>query len=876
MTSQRSERKLTGYAIVAAGTSAFHQETITPTACLYDYLPLGSWVAMVEPVSLTDRARAYCDGFAHTGSLYRFEDIASGAAKFTLLEISAFGDESAPAACYIHAESASDFPRDLGALARRLEEIVEHSKRATIFFANSAEEARLKELLAGENSKALLRCQCLIGHINQGFTLPDIGMTVLSSHELFSRYRQRHFTRPRLSRPVESLLDLRQGDYVVHVTHGIGRFLGLKLLEKDERVEEHLVLQYAESAKLYVPASHIDLVQKYIGMSVRPPRLSKLGAKGWQASKEKVSRAVRELALELIEVQAVRMSRPGIAYPEDIDWQRQFEAEFIYQETEDQLQVLAETKQDMQSERPMDRLICGDVGYGKTELAMRAAFKAVNAGKQVAVLVPTTVLAQQHYQTFSERMVDYPIVVEQLSRFKTKSEQKDIIARLEAGQVDIVIGTHRLIQNDVGFRDLGLVIIDEEQRFGVEHKERLKRFRQIVDVLTLTATPIPRTLHMSLIGVKDISTLATPPQDRQSIRTQITPFKPQRVREAILRELNRDGQVYFVHNRVYNIDQIAAEISRLVPEAQVAIAHGQMREHELEKRMTDFVAGKINILVCTTIIESGLDIPNVNTIFVHEADQFGLADLHQLRGRVGRYKHRAYAYFLLPRRRPVTPTAERRLKAIEDYAQLGAGFDIAMRDLEIRGAGNILGPEQSGHIAAVGYEMYRRLLEIAIRRLKGEAVPPPTQVYMDLQLKAFLPTRYVPGERERMDIYRRLAAAPSEAEIADIASELQDRFGPPLEEVKLLLEKHLIRLKAQALGIKTIVLSGRRLVVQYRDWQLLKGALGTLVNRMRRVEEDTLHLLLNEDELGDWRLLAFLKSSLQAPGAPATVSVKTS
>ncbi len=531
----------------------------------------------------------------------------------------------------------------------------------------------------------------------------------------------------------------------------------MHVLEKNGQREEHLILEFGGGTRVYVPASKIDLVQKYVGGSRADPELSRLGGTSWQRKKEKVQAAVMDLASEMVELQAMREAQPGVSFPPDSEWQREFEAAFPYQETPDQLTSMNEIKRDMQRSRPMDRLVCGDVGYGKTELAMRAAFKTIDNGRQVAVLVPTTVLAEQHYRTFSQRLAEYPFVVDTISRFRSAAEQKRVIERLAVGGVDIIIGTHRLVSQDVRFKDLGLAIIDEEQRFGVEHKERLKKLRQTVDVLTLTATPIPRTLHLSLLGIRDISNLETPPQGRLAIETRIVRFDPQLIRHAILRELNREGQIYFVHNRVQNIREIADKIQKIVPEARIAIGHGQMGEHELEAAMSKFVRREVDILVATTIIESGLDIPNANTIFINQADNYGLADLHQLRGRVGRYKHRAYAYLVLDSERAITPDAGRRLKAIEEFTELGAGFKIAMRDLEIRGAGNILGTQQSGHIAAVGYELYCQLLENAVRSLKNMPVKTHLEVTLDLPWPAVLPREYVPGQKQKIEVYRRLA-----------------------------------------------------------------------------------------------------------------------
>jgi len=542
-----------------------------------------------------------------------------------------------------------------------------------------------------------------------------------------------------------------------------------------------------------------------------------------------------------LRVQALRESQEGTAFPADTEWQREFEGSFIYTETEDQIVAAREIKTDMSRPRPMDRLLCGDVGYGKTELAMRAAFKCVEYGKQVAVLVPTTVLAEQHYQTFRERMADYPFIVECLSRFRSPAEQKDILQRTRKGQVDILIGTHRLLSRDVAFGDLGLVIIDEEQRFGVEHKERLKQMRATVDVLTMTATPIPRTLHMSMLGLRDISSLATPPMDRRSIVTQVRMWDRQLIREAILRELNRDGQVYFVHNLVYDIQSVAGRVRQIVPEARVVVGHGQMHEHDLEEVMTRFVRHQADVLVCTTIIESGIDIPNVNTIFIDIADRFGLADLHQLRGRVGRYKHRAYCYLLLDPRRTITPSAAKRLKAIEEYSELGAGFRIAMRDLEIRGAGNLLGPEQSGHIAAVGYEMYCQLLDRAVRRMRGQLVEEFQPVHLELDVAAHIPRAYIPSERQRMEVYRRLVRCRTVEELAQLQNDLVDAFGRYPREVQTLLDLAEVRVLAQPWRIQSIIKKPPDLIFTVRHMGLMNVLFEGASGSVRMPDHQTLH-----------------------------------
>jgi transcription-repair coupling factor (superfamily II helicase) len=731
---------------------------------------------------------------------------------------------------------------------------------------NQAEAKRLDELVAQqEQDRKAQTGLCFVeGRLSQGFLWPALALAVVPHHELFHRYVQRRVPRrPLTARAIEDILELEPGDFVVHVEHGIGRFRGMETLERDGREEEFLTLEFADRVRLYVPASRIELVQKYIGGFQGRPELSRLGATAWARRKEMVAEALGGLAHEMLEVQAARASEPGIAYPPDDDLQVQFEAEFPYEETEDQLAVLAEVKRDMMAPRPMDRLICGDVGYGKTELAIRAAFKTALAGRQTAVLVPTTVLAQQHHRTFAERLADYPVRVAELSRFRTREEQRHILQALAAGAIDILIGTHRLLQEDVCFRDLGLVIIDEEQRFGVAHKEYLKRLRRTVDVLTLTATPIPRTLHMSLLGLRDVSVLSTPPQDRLAIRTVVIAFDRPRIREAILHEMARGGQVFFVHNRVWNIEEVADEVRTLVPEARSTVAHGQMPEHLLEQRMVEFLDRKVDVLVTTTIIQSGLDIPNANTIIIDEADTFGLADLHQLRGRVGRYKHRAYAYFLLPRQRVLTGPARRRLKAIEEYAQLGAGFRIALRDLEIRGAGNILGPEQSGHIAAIGYELYRQLLAQAIRRARGEPEPQRFEAYVDLRLAAYFPTDYITTDAEKMALYRRLCQGRTREALEELSHELRDRFGPLPPQARLLLERQALRLSAAEVGITSMVRTEDRVIVHFEDARRAAPVLARAGHIARELDPHSVHIYPFPSDLGPEDTVAFFRKVLQ-------------
>ncbi|HEY1189663.1 MAG TPA: transcription-repair coupling factor, partial [Gemmata sp.] len=671
------------------------------------------------------------------------------------------------------------------------------------------------------------------------------------------------------SRAIDSFLDLNDGDYVVHVAHGIARFRGMQMLEKarnsesgirneeqdpadsdsefrtpNSAFEEHLVLEFKDGLFLYVPATRIDLVQKYVGGSQTEPQLSRPGGAAWSRKKEKVSEAVRDMAAEMINIQALRQAVPGFQFPGDSDWQREFEAAFPYQETPDQLSAITEVKADLEKTKPMDRLICGDVGYGKTEVAIRAAFKAVDSGKQVAILVPTTVLAEQHYRTFTQRFAEYPFVVDVVNRFKGGAKQKETLKKLTSGEVDVIVGTHRILSKDVKFKDLGLVVIDEEQRFGVEHKERLKHLRATVDVLTMTATPIPRTLHASLLGIREISNLETPPADRQPVETHITRWDDKLLRNAILREMNRGGQVYFVHNRVQDIYDTATKIKILIPEAKVTVGHGQMDAHDLEKAMVAFVRKEADILVATTIIESGLDIPNANTIFIDEADTYGLADLHQLRGRVGRSKHRAYAYFIVNPQKLLNPTAQRRLKAIEEFTELGAGFKIAMRDLEIRGAGNILGGEQSGHIAAIGYELYCQLLENAVRALKHQPPKVAVEVTVDLPWPSYLPRDYVPGQKLRIEVYRRLARLRDPAKLADFRNELRDRYGPPPEPVEWLLRTTEIRLQCMKWQVASVHRHGQDIVFTYRNADRAKQLVGASKGRLKIVDEKSVYLRL--------------------------------
>jgi len=820
-------------------------------------LPERTIIILEETSEIEEVAKLFFERAEGQDWLYNWPDIYAAIERFRRLHICRFATSAVSDFLKLDIKSVQQFERKASSLwaghKAALEELVTEAKRGKkvlLYCENPAELKRVGEIVKEINKETPPNFELVKGFIHQGFVIGSLNTIVISHHEVFGQYVLRRGQRPmRASLPVDTLSNLQPGDYVVHIQYGIGKFLGVKAIKEKDGINEYLTIEYAGGVKINVSVRNIALVQKYIGTSPKRPKLSKVGSKRWQKQKEKVASSVKNLASELLEIQAKRQAIGGIAFEADSNWQAEFEQSFPYQETPDQTTVAGQIKADMQEPAVMDRLLCGDVGYGKTELAMRAAFKAVENGRQVALLVPTTVLCIQHGRTFTERFADFPVCIEVLNRFKTANQARDIIARTKAGRVDILIGTHRLLSGDVGFRDLGLLIIDEEQRFGVEHKEKLKKLRVNVDVLTMTATPIPRTLHMSLLGLRDISSLGTPPLDRRSIVTTVTTYNKKLVRKAIYRELNRQGQVFFVHNRVKTIEKNAWDVQKLVSDAKVTIAHGQMPKSELEKAMIDFVMGDTDVLVCTTIIESGLDIPNANTIFIDGADRFGLAELHQLRGRVGRYKHRAYAYMLLPVSRPITPTAARRLKAIEQYSHLGAGFRIALRDLEIRGAGNILGPEQSGHIQTVGYQLYCELLAEAVRRLKAEPIEAVPTAVINLDFATHISKNYIPIDRHRMDAYRKIAVAKTGDELKQVADELADIYGPLPDEVKLLLELSGLRIEASKWGIKSIATSGQDLVFSFitkpdsKAGSLFAKVSGTI----RIVEPKTIYLRLRKN-----------------------------
>ncbi len=868
--------------------------TPAPLATLLDYLPNQTLFILCEPESLAEHADAYAaqvpedDPFFIGWEEFQRDLAARGMTPLALTDEirnphSAFGNlqfnsldafrplgEHAPEPQIAEAQRREFFTQ--------LHRWLRQDYAVHVFCNNDGERQRFEEIW-GELGHAEEKPSTHLGTLARGFLFDEAKIVTVTDAEIFGRYkvqRPRRLKSPHAA-AMRSALDidfteLSPGDLVVHLQHGIGRFAGLQTLPTTTRTQdprlktqdsgsECLVIEYAETdpgqppPKLYVPVTEAHLVSKYVGAGkVRPP-LNQLGGHRWAKAKEQAEHAVRDLAAELLAIQAARETQAGHAFLDDTTWQREFESSFVYEETPDQSRAIVETKTDMERPKPMDRLICGDVGYGKTEVAIRAAFKAVMGGKQVAVLVPTTVLAQQHFNTFRERMADYPVRIELLSRFRTRREQARVVKDLANGSVDIVIGTHRLVQSDIEFKDLGLVVIDEEQRFGVLHKEKFKLLRRMVDVLTLSATPIPRTLYLALTGARDMSTIQTPPQDRLPIETTVCEYDERIIRDAIRRELNRGGQVFFLHNRVTTIDAMKFRLMQLVPDARIVVGHGQMHADDLEEVMTAFVNGKADVLLSTTIIESGLDIPNANTIIIDRADRFGLSELYQLRGRVGRYKHQAFAYFLLPRHARLLADVRKRMSAIKQYSSLGSGFKIAMRDLEIRGAGNLLGSEQSGHITAVGFELYCQLLKRSIAAQKGEKVKPRVKVEMNLDFldegerreargnepesQTYSPSPiasglngYIPEPHHRIEIYRKLAQAEDKAALESLKRELRDRFGPLPAAVELLLLATELKVLASERGVTVIETEDDKLkLTRHGDFIQLGGKFPRLTKK---------------------------------------------
>ena len=716
-----------------------------------------------------------------------------------------------------------------GKISLMLDEIeLWKKKKYRVVILSGGEERgkRLVEELREKSIEALYKEQLDIdlqeGHIivtpgmlNDGFEFPTVKYALISDREVVRQTRKT--SDKKRGRVIKVFTDLKIGDFVVHENHGIGQYIGIEKLKIDGLSRDYLHIRYSGTDKLYIPTDQMDLIQKYIGNDEKGPKLNKLGSAEWTKTKAKAKKSIEDMAHDLLKLYAERQQTKGYPFSKDTRWQREFEDMFPYQETTDQLKCIEEIKADMESQKVMDRLLCGDVGYGKTEVALRAAFKCVMEGKQVAVLVPTTILAQQHFNTCVQRISSFPIKAEVLSRFKTAQEQKKVAAEVRKGAVDIVIGTHRLLQGDISFKDLGLLVVDEEQRFGVAHKEKIKAMKKDVDVLTLSATPIPRTLHMSMIGVRDISIIEEPPEERYPVQTYVMEYNEELIRDAIVKEISREGQVYYLHNRVRNISKVAGRIKELVPEARVAFAHGQMGEKQLEDTMLDFFNGEFDVLVCTTIIESGLDIPNVNTIIINDADKMGLSQLYQLRGRVGRSNRLAYAYFTYQKDKVLNEVAEKRLRAIKEFTEFGSGFKIAMRDLEIRGTGNLLGRDQHGHMEAIGYDLYIKLLEDTVRELKGEAPQSSMDTSIELQVNAYIPETYIADENQKIEIYKKIAYIESQEDIYDIEEEIEDRFGDIPAYVKNLMSIAYIKNNARKCGIISIAQKGNNVIIKYKS-----------------------------------------------------------
>ena len=799
-------------------------------ATLIDHLPK-SWCAVLDDIGeISSQAKSYVDRAMDTQKIAHIDDVQTSLAH----RLSAVIGFVAPPGDGVDITlPIKPLPLFSTVPAEALEELSHlASERDVILTCRTKGEAdRMRELSqTGQQLGDAASLHIQERFVHRGFLLGN-SLAVVPSHEVFHRYEVRREVRTPRKTMRQVISEFTIDDIVVHRDHGIAQYLGLRQL-KDHDDVEYLTLQFSGRRILHVPATHAHLVQRYIGAFRGRPQLSSLGGSRWSGQKSKAKGAVADLASEMLRVQAVRESAPGIAFAPDTQWMHEFESSFPWDETDDQIEAIAAVKKDMESPRPMDRLICGDVGFGKTEIAIRAAFKAVESGRQVAILVPTTVLAVQHERTFKKRLADYPFKVASLTRFQTTAEQKEILAEVQRGDVDILIGTHRILSKDVYFSRLGLVVIDEEQRFGVEHKQRLLAIRSEADVLTLTATPIPRTLHMALLGIRDISSLQTAPVDRRAVVTQIQSWNKESVTSDIKRELAREGQVFYVHNRVYDIEDVANEIRDLVPEAKVIVGHGQMPSRTLESVMLQFVRGEADVLVCTTIIESGIDIPRANTMFIDDADRFGLSDLHQLRGRVGRYKHRAYCTLLLPRDRMINPTARKRLYAIEKFSMLGAGFQIALRDLEIRGAGNLLGAEQSGHIAAVGYEMYCQMLEKAVKELRDGKKQPLPQSMIDVGISGRMSTAYIASQTRRLAMYQRLADCENQEGIAQVVRDLQSGYGQLPESACRLVAYHELKIAASEIGIGTMTIDDGDVVIRTKNLGELqtrfKGVHGTL------------------------------------------------
>jgi transcription-repair coupling factor (superfamily II helicase) len=817
---------------------------------LLDLVPDTAQVVLVEPRRMRDRAADLLAEEADlAGVLARTWDVAASddLPKLHLPFDRLLTHTEAPALTVVNVPEGPDTPRvdasgfdpivgDGTRLVAQLQRLLGEGYRVVVAADGTGSAARLEANL-GDQGVAVT--EIVVAPIDRGFVLPNVKLAVLGETDLTGRRRAHRQAKPRRRDSAGFFDDLKPGDHVVHVQHGVARYSGMVKRAIGGVERDYLLLEYRGGDKLYVPSDQIDAVRHYTGGET--PTLHRLGGSEWAKAKSRVRAATQEIAQELVVLYQRRVNAEGHAFPEDTPWQQEMEEAFPYKETPDQERAIADVKADMEASRPMDRLVCGDVGFGKTEVALRAAFKAVQDGMQVAILVPTTLLAQQHFQTFSDRFSGYPVRVEVLSRFLTPGQSRKVVQGVKDGEVDVVIGTHRLLSEDIEFKKLGLLVVDEEQRFGVTHKEAMKKLKHDVDVLTLTATPIPRTLEMSLTGIRDLTLLHTPPSERQPILTYVGEHDERAIAEAIRRELLREGQVFFVHNRVRDIEQVAADLRELVPEARTAVAHGQMDEGTLEQVVIDFWEGKFDVLVCTTIIESGIDMPTVNTLVVDRADRLGLGQLHQLRGRVGRAGSRAYAYLFHPRDHALSEEAYERLKTIGEATELGSGFKIAMRDLEIRGAGNLLGESQSGHIAAVGYDLYVQMVSEAVAELKGEPVREPAEIKLELPFDANLPKDYVAKEESRLEAYRRLATVASQQEVDDIRAEWEDRYGPVPEPAEALLAVASLRAECIRTGVREVTVTPNRTGpgLQARLSPIVLRTSGTL--RLRRLARDAVY-----------------------------------
>ncbi|MBR2570832.1 MAG: transcription-repair coupling factor [Clostridia bacterium] len=762
--------------------------------------------------------------------LFSWDEILAKAQKNTLVALNplrrSMPDLHPRGETSLRAVACAGYQGSMSELKRDLNEYVRNGYRVAIHAGGTARGQRLSKSLFDLDVDAPLidpppealspGCVTILARaLGKGFVYPDLRFCVITENDIFGSARQKRMARTRNGEKLSAFTDLKIGDYVVHENHGIGRYMGTVRLASEGTYRDYLHIQYTGADKLYVPVDQLDRVQKYIGAEGAVPKLNSLSGGEWQQQKARVRASIQEMAGDLIKLYAERTSRPGYAFQPDTPWQREMEDEFEYEETPDQINAIAEIKRDMESPRIMDRLLCGDVGYGKTEVAIRAIFKCVMSGKQAALLAPTTILTAQHYATLQKRFEHFPVRIGMLSRFRTASQQKATIQALREGELDVVVGTHRMLGKDVEFRDLGLLVVDEEQRFGVRHKEAIKKLKKNVDVLTLSATPIPRTLHMSMIGIRDMSLLQTPPEERYPVQTYVVEYSDGLVRDAILREMARGGQVYVLHNRVNSIEMMYARLKKLLPEARIAIGHGQMREHALEDVMMDFYVGKYDVLLCTTIIEAGLDVPMANTLIVCDADRFGLAQLYQLRGRVGRSNRLAYAFLTVNPNKILSETADKRLSAIREFTEFGSGFRVAMRDLEIRGTGNLLGAAQSGHMASVGYDLYVKMIEEAVRTLRGAADDFDIQARIEIRVDAFLPSDYVRDDLTRVEIYKKISAIRTDADREDLIEELIDRFGDPVRPVMNLIDIAQLKATCELLGIDSVSQRGSSLLFRF-------------------------------------------------------------